>query len=162
MLQVRSQSWVLNPPRLISIRGPLTEPGMLYIGGYDGNLPHHLAMLSGFHGCMKKIRLNGRSIAFRPEHGQHIRECGADPCAAAGHKRQLTLSINDATPITTMAPGDSEELNVYKGLFIGGMPPDSQHLDGFRGCIEFIEIGSTVVDHPEEATTAVNIENCDL
>ncbi|PIO72161.1 laminin G domain protein [Teladorsagia circumcincta] len=80
----------------------------------------------------------------------------------ARHKRQLTLSINDATPITTMAPGDSEELNVYKGLFIGGMPPDTQHLDGFRGCIEFIEIGSTVVDHPEEATTAVNIENCDL
>ncbi|KAK6036346.1 hypothetical protein COOONC_07680 [Cooperia oncophora] len=61
-----------------------------------------------------------------------------------------------------MAPGDSEELNVYKGLFIGGMPPDSQHLDGFRGCIEFVEVGSIVIDHPEEASTAVNIENCDL
>nr|CDJ95273.1 Laminin G domain containing protein [Haemonchus contortus] len=296
LMKVDRQSWVES--QLMSIRGPLTEPGMLYIGGYDGDLPPHVALVSGFHGCMKKIRLNGRSIAFRPEHGQHIRECGADPCAAAGcprscsstndefvclcewpkhgktceqetkrlltmrfsghsylelkkaeqmdqvtgdtlkmeinvklsnvtdttsplrsqllvfagengvtadffrllitpdrhvqvmmnlgsglvtlthptplipgrwsrvevarHKRQLTLSINDATPITTMAPGDSEELNVYKGLFIGGMPPDSQHLDGFRGCIEFVQIGSVVVDHPEEAATAVNIENCDL
>ncbi|KAE9411925.1 hypothetical protein Angca_000870, partial [Angiostrongylus cantonensis] len=34
-------------------------------------------------------------------------------------KRRLTLTINDATPITTISPGDSEQLNVYKGLYIG-------------------------------------------
>ncbi|KAK6017511.1 hypothetical protein OSTOST_16967 [Ostertagia ostertagi] len=36
LMKVDRQSWVES--QLISIRGPLTEPGMLYIGGYDGNL----------------------------------------------------------------------------------------------------------------------------
>ncbi|WKX93479.1 hypothetical protein Q1695_011060 [Nippostrongylus brasiliensis] len=297
LMKVDRQSWVES--QLISIRGQLTKPGTIYLGGYDGVLPHHLSVIAGFHGCMKKLRLNGRSIALRPEHGANIRECGTDPCATAGcpractstnddftclcewpkygrtceheakrllamrfsghsylelkkeehmnqitgeslkleinlklgnvtdntssssksqlvmfagesgvtadffrlvitqdrtaqvmmnlgsglvtlthptqliperwarvevvrQKRQLTLSVNDATPITTVAPGDSEQLNVYKGLFVGGMPPNSQHLDGFHGCIEFVQIGTVVVDHPEEASTAINIENCDL
>ncbi|VDL70132.1 unnamed protein product [Nippostrongylus brasiliensis] len=242
LMKVDRQSWVES--QLISIRGQLTKPGTIYLGGYDGVLPHHLSVIAGFHGCMKKLRLNGRSIALRPEHGANIRECGTDPCATAGcpractstnddftclcewpkygrtcehgeritgeslkleinlklgnvtdntssssknqlvmfagesgvtadffrlvitqdrtvqvmmnlgsglvtlthptqliperwarvevvrQKRQLTLSVNDATPITTVAPGDSEQLNVYKGLFVGGekhlkYPPNS-------------------------------------
>ncbi|EYB81518.1 hypothetical protein Y032_0381g362 [Ancylostoma ceylanicum] len=315
LMKIDRQSWVES--QLLSIGAPLTQPGMLYIGGYDGALPHHLAIVSGFHGCVKKIRLNGKAVVLRAGSGQHVRECGMDPCALAacprtctssnddfvclcewpkfgrtceqevtrlsamrfsGHsylefrseehmnqitgdtlnmemnvklnnitdedgspksqllafsgengitgdffrllitsvrkrissnggygiwslfsqdravqvmmnlgsglvslthptqlipnrwtrvevvrkRRQVTLSVNDATPITTMAPGDSEQLNVYKGLFIGGMPPDAQHLDGFRGCIESIEIGSVVLDHPKLATSAINIQDCEL
>ncbi|KIH46698.1 laminin G domain protein [Ancylostoma duodenale] len=287
LMKVDRQSWVES--QLLSIGAPLTQPGMLYIGGYEGALPHHLAMVSGFHGCVKKIRLNGKAVVLRAGSGQHVRECGMDPCALAAcprtctssnddficmcewpkitgdtlnmemnvklnnitdedgspksqllafsgengitgdffrllitsdravqvmmnlgsglvslthptqlipnrwtrvevmfaenyalaslwktqkplpadneislKRRQVTLSVNDATPITTMAPGDSEQLNVYKGLFIGGMPPDAQHLDGFRGCIESIEIGSVVLDHPKLATSAINIQDCDL
>ncbi|KHJ86729.1 laminin G domain protein [Oesophagostomum dentatum] len=295
LMKVDRQSWVES--QLLSIGGVLTQPGMLYIGGFDGSLPDHLATVSGFHGCVRKIRLNGKSVVLRAGSGQHVRECGMDPCATAacpksctssnddfvclcewprygktceqeatrlsamrftGHsylefrseehmnqitgdslnmeinvklnnnteedgmpksqllaftgengitgdffrllitqdktvqvmmnlgsglvslthptqiipnrwtrievvrkRRQLTLSVNDATPITTMAPGESEQLNVYKGLFIGGMPPDAQHLDGFRGCIESIEIGSVILDHPKQATTAINIQDCD-
>ncbi|CAJ0607388.1 unnamed protein product [Cylicocyclus nassatus] len=296
LMKVDRQSWVES--QLLSIGEVLTQPGMLYIGGYDGTLPDHLAMIPGFHGCVKKVRLNGKAVLLRAGSGQHVRECGIDPCAIAacphsctsnnddficlcdwphygrtceqeatrisamrfgGHsylqfsdeehmnqitgdslnmeinikiqnasdedgsaksqllafagengitgdffrllitpdravqvmmnlgsglvslthptqlvpnrwarieivrkRRQLTLSINDATPITTVAPGESEQLNVYKGLFIGGMHPDAQHLDGFRGCIESIEIGTVVLDHPKQATTAINIQDCDL
>ncbi|KAK6737014.1 hypothetical protein RB195_019605 [Necator americanus] len=296
LMKIDRQSWVES--QLLSVGIPLTQPGTLYIGGYEGALPHHLEALSGFHGCVKKIRLNGKSVLLRAGAGQHVRECGMDPCALAacpractsnnddfvclcewpkygrtceqeanqlsamhfsGHsylefkneehmnqitgdslnmeinfklsnstgddglpktqllafsgengisgdffrllitqdreiqvmmnlgsglvslthpskliisrwtrveivrkRRQVTLSVNDATPITTIAPGDSEQLNVYKGLFIGGMPPDSQHLDGFRGCIESIALGTVLLDHPKQATNAINIQDCDL
>ncbi|KAJ1347386.1 hypothetical protein KIN20_002425 [Parelaphostrongylus tenuis] len=296
LMKVDRQSWVES--QLVSVGNPLTTPGMLYIGGLDERLSLHLPSISGFHGCVKKIRVNGRPILLRAKSGQPIRECGTDPCALAGcpqtctsnnddylclcewpkygraceveakrlsamrfsghsylelnkeehmnqitgdslkmeinlkidnntdeggsmngqllafagesgvtgdffrllltqdhtvqvmmnlgsglvslthptqliaqrwtrvgvvrQKRQVTLSINDATPITTISPGDSEQLNVYKGLYIGGMPHDTQHLDGFRGCIRFINIGSIMIDHPEEVTSAINIEDCDL
>ncbi|VDM57020.1 unnamed protein product [Angiostrongylus costaricensis] len=334
LMKVDRQSWVES--QLISIGSPLSEPGMLYIGGFDGRLALHLPDIAGFHGCVKKIRVNGHSILLRTGSDQSIRECGADPCAFAGcpqtctsnnddylclcewpkygrtceigvptllilfffllimgydhgihfnvciygteleakrlsamrfsghsylelkkeehmsqiigdslkmeinlkinnstdvhvplknqllafagesgvtgdffrllltqdnsvqvmmnlgsglvslthptqliaerwtrvgvvrQKRQLTLSINDAIPITTISPGDSEQLNVYKGLYIGegtargGTPKATQDLDGFRGCIGFINIGSIRIDHPEEVTSAINIEDCDL
>uniref|UniRef100_A0A0K0D5Q3 LAM_G_DOMAIN domain-containing protein n=1 Tax=Angiostrongylus cantonensis TaxID=6313 RepID=A0A0K0D5Q3_ANGCA len=276
LMKVDRQSWVES--QLISIGSSLTEPGMLYIGGFDDRLALHLPDIAGFHGCVKKIRVNGHSILLRTGSDQSIRECGADPCAIAGcpqtctsnnddylclcewpkygrkceiamrfsghsylelkkeehmsqitgdslkmeinlkisnstvfeyvtrpnlsikdntvqvmmnlgsglvsltHptlliaerwtrvgvKRRLTLTINDATPITTISPGDSEQLNVYKGLYIGketstgGMPHATQDLDGFRGCIGFINIGLIMIDHPEEVTSAINIEDCDL
>ncbi|VDM73358.1 unnamed protein product, partial [Strongylus vulgaris] len=52
-------------------------------------------MVSGFHGCMKKIRLNGKSVVLRAGSGQHIRECGIDPCATAACPRSCTSNNDD-------------------------------------------------------------------
>ncbi|VDP24039.1 unnamed protein product [Heligmosomoides polygyrus] len=68
---VDRQSWVEST--LMSIRGRLANPGMLYIGGYDGSLPFHLAALSGFHGCMKKVGRNSYSIKHVFLHQSHQR-----------------------------------------------------------------------------------------
>ncbi|ETN84148.1 hypothetical protein NECAME_07032 [Necator americanus] len=92
-LQIDRQSWVES--QLLSVGIPLTQPGMLYIGGYEGALPHHLEALSGFHGCVKKIRLNGKSVLLRAGAGQHVRECGMDPCALAACPRACTSNNDD-------------------------------------------------------------------
>ncbi|KHJ93799.1 hypothetical protein OESDEN_06282 [Oesophagostomum dentatum] len=93
LMKVDRQSWVES--QLLSIGGVLTQPGMLYIGGFDGALPDHLATVSGFHGCVRKIRLNGKSVVLRAGSGQHVRECGMDPCATAACPKSCTSSNDD-------------------------------------------------------------------
>ncbi|KJH51229.1 laminin G domain protein [Dictyocaulus viviparus] len=353
-MKVDRQSWV--ELQLVSIDSRSTKPGMLYIGGSDDHQPPLFTSSSGFHGCVKKIRLNGRSIVLRTGSNENVRECGTNPCISAGcpekcisnnkqdflclcewptygrtceikakrlsgmrfsgysylelktedymkqiigdslrlemnlkienstdvndksskssqllafagengvnsdflrllltedhlvqvmmnlgsslvslthptrlisgtwtrigvekpsansiHKRrqphhnecfpknrtlnilkgihigesattfslQCTQDRDSSTkpcsqeepsansihkrrqPITTSASRKTETLNLLKGIHIGGMPSNIQHVDGFKGCIDYFRIGSLLIDHPQMATKAINIENCD-
>lgn len=80
-------------------------------------------------------------------------------------KNLVKLSVNGEDPITAFAPEGAEQLNVYRNVFIGNshMPdgsPDGRDFTGMEGCIISVKFDKTVISHPTQAKTAINIQDC--
>ncbi|CAJ0576491.1 unnamed protein product, partial [Mesorhabditis spiculigera] len=77
-------------------------------------------------------------------------------------KRKIRMAINGDTTVSTVTPGTSEQLNVYRTLFIGGYESDSIHSEGLHGCVRMVELGPRLIRQPSDASTAINISECPL
>lgn len=82
-------------------------------------------------------------------------------------ERTVQLTVNGEDPIHAILPEGSEQLNVYRSLFLGGEPegrllsqyPKSVGLDG---CVISLRVADTIINHPKQVKQAVNIEDCSI
>uniref|UniRef100_A0A1I7TUY6 LAM_G_DOMAIN domain-containing protein n=1 Tax=Caenorhabditis tropicalis TaxID=1561998 RepID=A0A1I7TUY6_9PELO len=84
LLKVNKQGWVES--ELHAARTEVLEgTGRIFIGSLDEqDIPTVMKDMEGFSGCVKRIRLNGRSISMQSIHATHVTECFTDPCTTYG------------------------------------------------------------------------------
>uniref|UniRef100_A0A8R1DEY6 Laminin G domain-containing protein n=1 Tax=Caenorhabditis japonica TaxID=281687 RepID=A0A8R1DEY6_CAEJA len=88
LLKVNKQSWVES--ELHGIKDDiLEETGDIYIGAVNPeDTPTVVKQTEGFAGCVKRIRLNGRSIQMQSNLATNVSECFTDPCSSSGCPKQ--------------------------------------------------------------------------
>ncbi|CAI2343585.1 unnamed protein product [Caenorhabditis sp. 36 PRJEB53466] len=88
LLKVNKQSWVES--ELHGIKSELFEDtGDIYIGSLnEDDCPTVVKQLDGFSGCVKRLRLNGRSIPMQSSQSMNVSECFTDPCSTFGCPKQ--------------------------------------------------------------------------
>ncbi|KAF1766350.1 hypothetical protein GCK72_006307 [Caenorhabditis remanei] len=84
LLKVNKQGWVES-----ELHGSkydiLDGIGHIFIGELDlQDIPTVMNDIGGFYGCIKRIRLNGRSITMQSIYATNVVECFQDPCSTFG------------------------------------------------------------------------------
>lgn len=84
LLKVNKQGWVES--ELHAARSEVFEgTGSIFIGSLDeSDIPSVMKDMEGFSGCVKRIRLNGRTISMQSIYATHVTECFQDPCSSFG------------------------------------------------------------------------------
>ncbi|EGT36006.1 hypothetical protein CAEBREN_10301 [Caenorhabditis brenneri] len=97
LLKVNKQGWVES--ELHSSRSELLEGnGQIYIGSLDIlDIPSVMKDMEGFSGCIKRIRLNGRTISMQSMYATDVTECFTDPCSTYGCPKKCLA--HDSAPI---------------------------------------------------------------
>ncbi|CAJ0914461.1 unnamed protein product, partial [Mesorhabditis belari] len=84
LLKVDKQSWIESELHSVRSVGESSRGGVATVGGSNEATPSHLLPIHGFHGCMKRVVLNGHHIHLASQPSVGLRECGSDPCASGG------------------------------------------------------------------------------
>ncbi|ULU04909.1 hypothetical protein L3Y34_017572 [Caenorhabditis briggsae] len=84
LLKVNKQGWVES--ELHASKSEILEgTGHIFLGSPDiQDVPTVMKDIDGFSGCVKRVRLNGRSIVMQSVYATNVSECFQDPCASFG------------------------------------------------------------------------------
>ncbi|CAD6197219.1 unnamed protein product [Caenorhabditis auriculariae] len=93
LMKVNKQSWVEG--QLDGENDDEDGESHLVVGGAAGRISQ-FSLQEGFYGCLKKVRLNGRTVQLSGTTSHNVTECVSDPCASFGCPQTCASLGNEA------------------------------------------------------------------